>query len=260
MFGPLNEKEQALIGRLPPVTRARGPRLYCLDGTRWLDLWLDGGRALAGHRPKGVSLRLKNEIDRGLYAPYPSLWMARLEKSLLRMFPGYETVRIYRNAERAVEVLGLEIPPVDPLDLPLELKSSPGALWGRPGLPDHPAADILFPILPLVGLSEVQPVLFASDAGDAPASDAVSSVIAAAMTRSCSAINDEILDKRPLSSEIWKRRGPFMIFQGDDKDYSEVFEALFARRILIAPSRTRPSVFSSDISARDAEMISRGGI
>ena len=87
MYGPLNSEENSRINRLPVIGRARGSRLYALDGTRWLDCWADGGRALMGHRPKGVSLRLKNEIDRGLYAPYPSLWALRLEKALLTLFP-----------------------------------------------------------------------------------------------------------------------------------------------------------------------------
>ena len=264
MFGPLTEEENARFERLPMVSRARGNRLYCVDGTRWLDCWADGGRALAGHRPKGVSLRLKNEIDRGLYAPYPSLWERRLEKALLRLFPGYEEARLYGSAERAVRLLGLDGMPRDPLDLPPGTAGTPcvdKALWGRPGLPDHPRAGILFPIPPLPGLSEAQSVLFAdaADAARLPPSDRISPMVAAAITRSCGAVREEKAPQETFPAEIWDRRGPYMLFRGDESAYGRVFEALFSRRILIAPSRNRPSVFPMDLSAKEASVLAMGG-
>ena len=277
MFGPLNEQESAAIGRLPVISRARGHRLYGIDGTRWLDCWADGGRALAGHRPKGVSLRLKNEIDRGLYAPYPNLWDRRLEKALLRMFPGYAEVRVYRNIERALNLLGLETWPADPLDLPPGTPFVDGALWGRPGLPDHPRAEILFPILPLPGFSEAQPVLFggAADGGTVqkpvgsaenapqnpspPASDRISPLIIAAMTRSCGIIREENSPQEHFSAEIWDMRGPYMLFRGNEEAYGRTFEALLNRRILIAPSSNRPSVFPVELSAGEASILAAGG-
>lgn len=261
MFGPLTDQESALLGRLPAVSRARGHRLYCVDGTRWLDCWADGGRALMGHRPKGVALRLKNELDRGLCAPYPSLWDRRLEKALLRVFPGYEEAKIYRNAERTLRILELEDWPADPLDLPPNAASLEGALWGRPGLPGHPRADYLFPILPFPGLSEAQPVLFASrkDAAGVPPSDRISPMIAASMTRSCGVLGDEKVSREAIDAEIWERRGPYMLFRSDEDAYRHTFEALFAKRILIAPSRNRPSVFPMELSTKEKILLTGEG-
>ncbi len=248
MFGPLSSDESALIARLPRINRAREHYLYASDRTRWLDCWADGGRALMGHRPKGVSLRLKNEIARGLYAPYPSHWEKRLEGELLRLFPGYSGMRIFRSAERASEALELGESPVDPLDLPPAGEGADGeaALWGRPLLPGHPAADFLFPIVPLPGLSDAQPVLFRGG-GEAPfTSDSLSPVILAALSRSSASVKEVPRIGIPLISpenaDIWERRGSYMMFRGNDGEYRELFETLFSRRVLIAPSGNRGSI------------------
>ena len=262
MFGPLNPEESARLARLPRIGRARGYRLYALDGTRWLDCWADGGRALMGHRPNGVSLRLKNEIDRGLYAPYPSRWEGRLEKSLMRLFPGYSAVRIYRNAEVALAALGLGEPPIDPLDLPPGDGRRVSVLWGRPLLPGHPEADFLFPVLPLPGLTEVQPVL-CRNAGESVLQDPVSPVILAALVRSCASIGDTSRDgNTPITggnADIWERRGPYMLFRGNHGEYDDVFESLFSQRILVAPSPKRPSILPTDISTKESALLTCGG-
>lgn len=254
MFGPLNPNEAARIARLPNINRARGSRLYTLDRTRWLDCWADGGRALMGHRPKGVSLRLKNEIDRGLYAPYPSLWEGRLVKALMSLFPGYSSVRIFRNIDRALAALNLIAPPVDPLDLPVGEGAS--ALWGRPLLPEHPVAEYLFPILPIPGLTDVQPVMIKTAESVQAPSDQVSSVLLAALTRSCASISYGNTPIPEGFADIWERRGPYMLFRGGEEEYDNFFESLFTRRVLIAPSAMRPSVFPAEISAGEISVLS----
>ena len=267
MFGPLSPEESALIARLPRIKRAREHYLYTSDGSRWLDCWADGGRALMGHRPQGLSLRLKNEIDRGLYAPYPGVWERRLKKTLLGMFPGYSGVCIFSNARRAVEVLGLGGMPVDPLDLPVsEAESEAGrhpVLWGRPLLPSHPAADFLFPVMPLPGISEVQPVLFREKGEFSILSDPQSPVILAALNRSCASVKALSGERIPSISvgnaDIWEKRGPYMLFRGQDTEYRELFERLFSLRILIAPSRERGSVIPVKLSRKESALLFSGG-
>lgn len=271
MYGPMNARERFLIARLPRIGRARGYYLYALDGNRWLDCWVEGGRALLGHRPRGLSHRLKNEIDRGLYSPYPNKWLQRLEIALMRLFPGYAQARVYQNFEQAMLSLNLEEQPVDPLDLDAE--PVPIALWGRPLLPEHSRAEYLFPILPLPGLSEAQPVLISS--GNRPVADSqsISPVILAALTRSCTAvsywrgakhlrkrgkmstvISDETLWPS-ISTAVWKRRGPYLNYRGEADEYAKLFEYLFAHRILIAPSRERPSLLFPGASRKEITLL-----
>lgn len=259
MHGPLNKVEQRLLERMPVIGRARGYHLYALKGTRWLDCWLDDSRALLGHRPSKVSIRLKNEVDRGLYAPYPNRWTRRFEQSLIRLFPGYSTARFYRNTERALGLLGLNQNPTDPLDLSDDLESFNGVLWGRPLLPSHPRGTVLFPILPLPGITDVQAVL--SNDSAMPPSDPASPVILASLTRSCASVSAFLAGKSPESqdsSDIWKRRGPYMNFRGAEEDYNVLFESLMARHILIAPSIRRPTVMPMEISDKEAAMLDTG--
>ncbi|MDF1567155.1 MAG: hypothetical protein RQ801_02245 [Spirochaetaceae bacterium] len=259
MHGPLNREEQNRLERMPAIGRARGYRLYALNGTRWLDCWLDDSRALLGHRPSKVSIRLKNEVDRGLYAPYPNRWTRRFEQSLMRLFPGYSTARFYRNTERALDLLGLDQNPTDPMDLPDDLDAFDGALWGRPLLPGHPKGSHLFTILPLPGLTDVQAVLTNDSA--MPPSDPVSPIILASLTRSCASASSFPAGKPPEfreSSDIWKRRGPYMNFRGSEEDYDVLFESLIIRHILIAPSIRRPSVMPMEISDKEAAMLDAG--
>lgn len=75
---------------LPPgrfVRRARGPYLYDQHGDRYLDLWLQDGAALLGHRPKGYAQLAKAEIDRGLWGAFPTPWHRRLKRSAARLQP-----------------------------------------------------------------------------------------------------------------------------------------------------------------------------
>ena len=75
------------LALLPPVKRARGYRLYT-ESARFVDLYLDGGRAVLGHNPPGVLREMKNAAERNLFAPYPSYYTRRFEKALSLLFPG----------------------------------------------------------------------------------------------------------------------------------------------------------------------------
>jgi hypothetical protein len=58
------------------------------ENKRFVDLYLDGGRAVLGHNPPGVLREMKNIAERSLFAPYPSYYMRRFEKALSLLFPG----------------------------------------------------------------------------------------------------------------------------------------------------------------------------
>lgn len=256
MFGPLSLEENSRISALPVINRARGSRLYAANGSRWIDCWADGGRALMGHRPGKVSLRLKSEIDRGLYAPYPNRWTQRLEKALLLLFPAYKTVRIFRDMERALTVTGKKDWPLDPLDFPEGTSTERHhALWGRPFLPNHPLGEFLFPILPLPGFTEVQVLLIARDEGHLPPSDLVSPLILAALTRACHTLRNGSNRACASGSDIWMMRGPYMVYRGNFEDYTQVFDCLFKKSVLIAPSPHRPSVYPLDISPGEKRLL-----
>ncbi|MDR1256488.1 MAG: hypothetical protein LBJ86_01930 [Spirochaetaceae bacterium] len=84
-----------LLQTIPPVGRARGFRLYC-GGSRLIDLWQYGGRAILGHKPPNVVKNMKNAADRGLFAPFPNSGLRRFVKALDRLFPG-AAIKVYAD-------------------------------------------------------------------------------------------------------------------------------------------------------------------
>lgn len=255
MTGPFTADELTRMSALPCFSRAREFHLYTGDGQRWLDCWAGGGLAVAGHRPRGVSKRLKNEIDRGLFTAYPNKWERRLVTALKKVFPGYTEVRFYSSPEAAQTALKLTHAPEDPLDLPPGASAS--VLWGRPLLPDSAQADVLFPLLPM-GLSNLQPVMFRDGGPEYAPSQPASGVILAGLTRSCAALKE--VSRPVLNADIWKVRGPYMLFQGTNQEYGRFFESMCSRRILIAPSADRPSVLPQSLSEPETALLSGKGV
>jgi hypothetical protein len=140
-------------------------------------------------------------------------------------------------------------------------------LWGRPLLPGHPEADYLFPIVPLPGITEVQPVLFRDSSEELCPSDPVSPVILAALNRSCASVIPEegrqVDGISPISgfnADIWDRRGPYMLFRGSDGEYRELFDRFFSLRVLISPSRNRGSILPKGLSAKESALLAAGGL
>lgn len=96
-----------LLATVPPMRRARNWRLYSLEGKRYIDFWLDGGRGIlgAGKAAGGASRLLKEAIDTGMTRPVPSVWNARLAKEIATRWPGYSTFRIFQNEDQARSAL-----------------------------------------------------------------------------------------------------------------------------------------------------------
>ena len=90
---------------LPVIRRARDFHLYTADGRRLLDLYLDGGAALLGHRPALLGRELKNVLGRGLTGNLPSVHGARLIRILRRLLPGHTWFGIAASADDAWRLL-----------------------------------------------------------------------------------------------------------------------------------------------------------
>jgi len=91
--------------KLPIIHRARGWRLYALDGSRYLDFWSEGGKTLLGRKNKGMSALAKACIDMGLVSDFPSVWTGRLEKALDSWLPGYGRFFFFPTAADAESAL-----------------------------------------------------------------------------------------------------------------------------------------------------------
>ncbi|MCF7928573.1 MAG: hypothetical protein K9L68_06340 [Spirochaetales bacterium] len=239
-----------LPAEYPIIRRARDYRLYDDKGRRYLDLYLDGGRAIMGHRPGHAAGALKNSLDRGLSAAYPAVEFSRLERALQELVPGYGVCRWYAGFERAVSAVmdwsgteqSGEVPRLwDPASSPesawddrrsgggqVSLSPRLASLWrpflgaGTQAASEPPGA--LFPVLPLPGSGWLQPVLFCGPKAPEdtmqsgpPPSDPIPPFYAAAMSRAAYDLKTFLSDSEYTESywslfdhECWERRGPYL--------------------------------------------------
>jgi hypothetical protein len=87
--------------------RARGgPALRAPEPGRFLDMWMDGGRAMLGAKGSGIGTAAKAAIDMGLARPMPSIWERRLSKELRTAYPGYSAARFFLDESRALAAAG----------------------------------------------------------------------------------------------------------------------------------------------------------
>lgn len=248
---------------VPPIRRARGYRLYDHKGNRYLDMFQNGGAAILGHRPKGLSLALKNTIEKGLYAPYPSIYTERLQKLLRSLFPHGGDIFIFRNYERGVDLLSRayamnlsEYPLEDPLG-GLDGKS-PIRLW-RPYLENqNDPAPFTVPLIPFPGMCEPVIVCVRKDIcraeGMELASDPVSPVILSGIIKVFHALQQRDIKKEQkkwsfFDFPLWKREGMYLIADTIDKDrYGEIFSSLLERGVLISPDPLIPTIIPGEFS------------
>lgn len=99
------------MNKIPEINRARGYFLYTADGKRYLDMALDGGRLIMGHRQKGYGQALKNAIDKGILPSFPSPYAHRLKQAVRALFGAGCHVYLFKSEEHAKAALashGLE--------------------------------------------------------------------------------------------------------------------------------------------------------
>lgn len=134
---------------LPPVSRARGCRLYTRQGGRYLDMYLDGGAALLGHRPEGLNRIFKAASSRGLWAPLPSRSRHQLEKAVLRTIaPPFEgEVLLFPTLTETISCLEQHFPGALLLD-PLHTPAGDPALPAAATPPASPPSPLTLPAAP----------------------------------------------------------------------------------------------------------------
>ena len=93
------------MNKIPEINRARGYFLYTADGKRYLDMALEGGRLVMGHRQKGYGQTLKNAIDKGILPGFPSPYAHRLKQAVRALFGAGCHVYLFKSEEHAKAAL-----------------------------------------------------------------------------------------------------------------------------------------------------------
>ncbi len=268
---------------LPDVRRARGYRLYCDDGRRYLDCYLADGGAVLGHSPEGLGKDIKAEIDRGLYAAVPSRHSRRLIAALKGLFPT-RTFYAYSSRSQAIAALaasaGVAVTDIVLADPALQLtgRRAPGSvvhgrLW-RPYLPAAVESSFfdsapIIPVLPGGHAASAVVVGFATAAGAGrPVADVAGPIRPldlAILTRGALlAARYRHAPPKPPANEmpLWRlppedtRRlealfsssGPYLTPRCGKGEYGFVFDTFLSQGFYLAPSRPGPSLLPAHCS------------
>ena len=275
-----------LLDLIPKVLRARDFHLYLENGKRLTDLWLDGGRAVLGHKPPRVLLELKNAAERGLFCPLPHPMERRLLKALETLFPD-RAFRLYADSPslcRALADAGLSagsLPLPDPA-FPEGDVADNGArvsLWRPfvepPSAASEPnAAPVMIPILPWPLGPEVL-VLSKSMEASFPPGDLIPPVLLAPAARAAynlaAALKapgqgraryhkiEKIFGKRNskrnshASDEggmLWHRKGIYLTVKPgiESEKYAALFRRFLEGGFLIPPSPMEPVILPASMS------------
>ena len=213
-----------MMNKIPEINRARGYFVYTADGKRYLDMALDGGRLIMGHRQKGYALALKNVIDKGILPGYPSTYIYRLKQAVKALLEKECFVYIFPSEERACKVLGSITP--DPINDPIIL------------------------VLPVP--ADFAPGIVISDTELSLADEPVSPVILAGAVRAVYNLKTFLSDRdysewekagiADACGDKWKVDLPYIYPQCEPDDYPAVWDAFFEAGVILSTDYDKPSV------------------
>lgn len=263
---------------LPAIRRARDFHLYTADGARLLDLHLDDGAALLGHRPERLGRELKNVIERGLIADLPSVHGARLVRVLRRLLPGHRWFGIAASVGDAWQLLrerveGLPATPAeaaDPLRDP-DWREAPVAWWrplcdGQPFGGDWPAdgpAALLHRLPFRIGAGPV--TVSTRDPGE-PEAGGGASVSPLLLAGAATALGRlaRVAPQRlqsaagwPQRVSGWRRSGVYLVPDYPARDHRRVHAAFLAAGVLLNPHYPGAAILPAAMSRGERQLLER---
>ena len=91
----------AVGGRPPFVERARGARLYDVDGRSYIDYVMSWGPLIHGHAPPDLTRALRSAAGRGTSFGAPTELEVELARTVCRLVPSIERVRFVNSGTEA---------------------------------------------------------------------------------------------------------------------------------------------------------------
>ncbi len=275
----LTSEEQKNLRMLPVIRRARDFHLYDASGRRFLDLYLDGGRAWLGHRPDGVSLQFKNSLSRGVSAPYPSSEEGKMLKAARALsrtagapISDGESLELnaawYAPGSQAPAGAGYGEAADMLTSTSAELSQASLVLW-RPGLSWPASARAVEILVPLPGFESGRIII---SSRELPAGDLPPAVLAAAVSRALWSLNRALekraestsgsgdstgMDHRSLLPGSWKSISCYYFWDGNAEDYNELFTKALEAGVLLPPSPRFPCIISGELTSGDLAALKK---
>ncbi len=254
---------------VPRMSRARGFRLYDRRGRRYMDLFLNHGCAVLGHRPYRVDNEIKSVISRGGLFVMPSVYPGRLARALGRGYPAFRGVLIAASDAEAAGFAAryLECEPAEVRIRDPALGEKGPVIRDRPFLPrvDREdavkGAEVVFPALPFRLGEAPCPVIFR---GPAPEADPawIAPAVAAAALRAFHDLDrrvqpgwyrDDLLE----GCRAWAQRGIYVTPRFAADRYAGVFRRFLDAGILLPPEYPGPAVLPGEASAGELALLMR---
>lgn len=243
--------------RFGNVKRARGFYLYTEKNIRLLDMYLLDGRAILGHKAGRALTTLKRELDKGLFAPYPSNNISLLKCALKCLFPKYESL-IFATKEKAIYIMK------DVFCVSVEniviyrhfLEKDFGKCFLFLPYPSLNTSIILYQDVEKAKLHDEDPILpaeataIASFIYDVIASKkrrengaSIHSMCSKKLFKKEEKTKKEINKLLPLLKIFFDIEGQYLFFKGSDEEYKDFFISALEHHILLSPSTSTPSIF-----------------
>ena len=238
------------MNKIPEINRARGYFLYTADGKRYLDMALDGGRLIMGHRQKGYGQALKNAIDKGILPSFPSPYAHRLKQAVKALFGFGCHIYLFKSEEHAKAALashGLEYTLWRPLAF------NAGTTSKVANARDPINDPINLPIIPVLPIPAVfAPGVVVSKTGLDIVEEQVSPVILAGAVRALynlkaflAEVDYSCWEKAGIAEACngkWRVELPYLYPLCKRDQYPAVWDAFFEAGIIISCDYDIPSI------------------
>ena len=262
-----------MMNKIPEINRARGYFLYTADGKRYLDMALDGGRLIMGHRQKGYGQALKNAIDKGILPSFPSPYAHRLKQAVRSLFGAGCHVYLFKSEEHAKTALttknldyGLWRPlalntdtassvanACDPINDPINRKPSSSKDTQKS------TATLELPVIPLLPVpAPFAPGVVVSKSELNLAEEPVSPVILAGAVRALynlkafiSEVDYSCWEKAGIAEACkgkWRVELPYLYPLCKRNQYPVVWDAFFEAGIILSFDYDTPSILPPELS------------
>jgi len=236
---PAEVQPADLLAGLPQIERARGWRLYGAGGRRFLDMWADGGRTVAGRRTGSQGRLAKEILDRGLVSDLPSSWEGRFQKALSSWLPSYTGFHFYTTESVVLPFLGGMASGIG--------REKPFGSW----LDEGGKTDLAFVTLPLAPVWTFAALVVRKEADfeGLPPSESIPTIKLAIATHALAEFREfELGTGESQWSRIdrhihglFERKGPWLLPLYHKNAHAGVFEACLAVGLLISPVYGQPS-------------------
>ena len=247
-----------MMNKIPEINRARGYYVYTASGKRYLDMALEGGRLVMGHRQKGYAQAMKNAIDKGILPGYPSPYAHRLKQAVKALLEIECFIYLFKSEERARQILSEQNLPSHlwwPFAPAICKDSAPQDLtdYDPIGSLVSPALSEASAILLLPVPADFAPGVVISDTELPLEDEPVSPVILAGAVR---AIYNLIVFRKEADYSGWEKAGIIDVCKGKwiawctpyifpfckREQYTAIWDAFFEAGIILSTDYDKPSV------------------